>query len=94
MGVDKKLLEILCCPVTKIPVNKLSKEQLLKLNEGIKNRQVSYVDGRPVDDPLEEGLITQNGKTIYRVKSGIPVMLQEEGIAADQVPGLATKKPV
>ena len=28
MGIDKKLLEILCCPVTKVPVKRLPKAKL------------------------------------------------------------------
>lgn len=91
MAVDRKLLEILCCPVTKVPVTPLSKENLAKLNDAISRAAVHYVDGRKVDAPLEEALVTENGKTIYPVRSGIPVMLQDEGIAADQVPGLSVK---
>ncbi len=88
MAVDRKLLDILCCPVTKVPVQPLAREPLAKLNQAIADSKVSYADGRPVTEPLEEALITQDGKTIYAVKSGIPVMLQEEGIAAEQVAGL------
>ena len=92
MAVDRKLLEILCCPVTKVPVTPLSKDNLAKLNDVVSRGEVQYVDGRKVDAPLEEALVTENGKTIYPVRSGIPVMLQDEGIATDQVPGLSVKK--
>lgn len=91
MAVDRKLLEILCCPVTKVPVQVLPKDQLRKLNQAIEQGGVQYDDGRVVEEPLEEALITENRTTIYRVKSGIPVMLQEEAIAAAQVQGLAKK---
>ena len=91
MAVDRKLLDILCCPVTKVPVTPLSKDNLAKLNDAVSHGTVQYVDGRKVDAPLEEALITENGKTIYPVRSGIPVMLQDEGIAADQIPGLPVK---
>lgn len=91
MAVDRRLLDILCCPVTKVPVKPLSKDNLAKLNDAISRGEVQYVDDRKVDTPLEEALITENGKTVYPVRSGIPVMLQEEGIAADQVAGLSAK---
>ena len=91
MSVDRKLLDILCCPVTKMPVKMLSKEKLGKLNNAIKHGDVRCVSGNVVEDPLEEALITENGKTVYRVKSGIPVMLEEEGIPTDQVQVVATK---
>jgi uncharacterized protein YbaR (Trm112 family) len=33
-----------------------------------------------VDKPLEEGLITEDGATVYRIDENIPVMLIEMGI--------------
>jgi uncharacterized protein YbaR (Trm112 family) len=48
---------------------------------------VKYVDGASVEEPLDEGLITEDGKTIYRVNDGIPIMLEEQGITANQVAG-------
>lgn len=74
-----------------MPVKMLSKEKLGKLNNAIKHGDVRCVSGNVVEDPLEEALITENGKTVYGVKSGIPVMLEEEGIPTDQVQGVATK---
>ena len=85
MPVDKKLLEILCCPVTKIPVKLLPNDKLAVLNEQITRGEVRYADGEPVENPLDEGLITENGTTIYRVDSSIPVMLEEQGIPTHQL---------
>jgi uncharacterized protein YbaR (Trm112 family) len=45
------------------------------------------VDGSPVEAPLDEALITEDGRMLYRVSDGIPVMLEEQGISAKQVPG-------
>ncbi|MCI0399791.1 MAG: Trm112 family protein [Gammaproteobacteria bacterium] len=87
MPVDKKLLEILCCPVTKVPVKKLPKNKLQQLNEQIAQGHVRYVDGSLVDSPLEDALITETGTTIYRVDSSIPVMLEDKGIITDQLQG-------
>ena len=87
MSVDKRLLEILVCPVTKVPVKPLAKDQLAVLNREVEGGNVSHADGRPVSESLEEALITTDGKTIYPVKSDIPVMLEEEGIVAKQIPG-------
>ena len=87
MTVDKHLLEILVCPVTKTPVKVLAKDKLAILNREVESGQVTYVDGRPVDEPLDEALITEDGRTLYRVSDGIPVMLEEQGISAKQVPG-------
>lgn len=85
MAVDRKLLEILVCPVTKVPLNLLSKDKLKQLNDQIEKQQVSYIDGSIVDTPLEEALITESGTTIYRVDSGIPIMLEDQGIPTEQL---------
>lgn len=87
MSVDKHLLEILVCPVTKTPVQLLAKDKLAILNREVGKGEISYVDGSPVEEPLEEALITEDGRTLYRVSDGIPVMLEEQGISAKQVPG-------
>lgn len=87
MGIDKGLLDILCCPVTKTPVKPLPADKLAILNREIENGGVMYVDGSAVDTPLEEALITTDGKTVYRIDDGIPIMLEDQGIVANQVPG-------
>ena len=86
MTVDGKLLEILCCPVTKSPVNRLSPARLKKLNAEITAGNVHTVDGVTIEAPLQEALITKSGKVVYRVDDGIPVMLEDQGINTDQLP--------
>jgi len=85
MAVDRKLLEILVCPATKVPVKVLSKPKLKQLNAQIDSGHVRYVDGSTVETPVEEGLITDTGTTIYRVDASIPVMLEEKGIGTEQL---------
>lgn len=87
MSIDKGLLDILCCPVTKTPVKPLARDKLDILNRAIEQGEIKFRDGSVVDSPLEEALITQDGKTIYRVSDDIPIMLEDQGIAANQVPG-------
>ena len=87
MSVDKHLLQILVCPATKTPVKLLSKDKLAILNCEVEKGAVTYVDGSPVEEQLVEALITEDGRTVYRVSDGIPVMLEEQGISAKQVPG-------
>ena len=85
MPVDRKLLEILVCPVTKVPVQILPQQKLERLNRQIAETKVHYVDDSLVDTALEEALITESGTTIYRVDSGIPVMLEDKGIGTEQL---------
>jgi uncharacterized protein YbaR (Trm112 family) len=85
MPIDKELLEILCCPRTKVPVRMMPADQLAKLNERIAAGGVKYYDNSLVDKPLQEGLITDDGETVYRIDDGIPVMLVEQGIPGRQI---------
>jgi uncharacterized protein YbaR (Trm112 family) len=84
MGIDRRLLDILCCPVSKVPVLMLSSRQLDYLNARIAEGGVVDVDGRVVDRALFEGLVTRDAKVVYRIDDGIPVMLPESGIGTTQ----------
>jgi len=88
MPVDGKLLEILCCPLSKTPLLMLGRKKLYKLNDAIKDGNALYIDGKQVTEPLQEGLVTEDGKVIYRVQDDIPVLLEEKGIGTEQFQGL------
>jgi len=83
--MDKRLLDILCCPVSKTPVRPLGKHELDVLNSAIGAGSVDTVAHASVRHPVTEGLITTDLKVIYRVDDGIPVMLPEEGIGTLQL---------
>ena len=82
--MDKRLLDILCCPVSKTPVKLLSRTQLDALNREIAQHAVRTTAGTEVQSALSAGLITTDGKLIYRIDDDIPVMLADEAIATLQ----------
>ena len=84
MPVDGKLLEILCCPVSKTPLGPLSSDKLNKLNDAIALGEVLYVGGEGVKDSLQEALITEDNKVMYPVQDDIPILLEEMGIGTAQ----------
>jgi len=84
MPVNGKLLEILCCPVSKTPLVVLGQRKLEKLNQAIDNGEALYVGGEKVTQRLAEGLITEDGKVIYPVQDDIPILLEEKGIGTLQ----------
>lgn len=80
MGIDRKLLDVLCCPVTKQPVRMLKRDELAALNARIETGEVFYQDDDRVESTLHEGLITTNEERIYRIDDGIPIMLENRAI--------------
>lgn len=85
--MDKRLLDILCCPVSKTPLRPAQRDELDRLNRAIGNGAVDTVAGVRVTAPLAAALITTDGKVIYRVEDDIPVLLPEEGIGTVQLDG-------
>ena len=83
--LDRRLLDILCCPVTKVPVRVLSPAELDALNRAIGAGNVRSESGTVLAMPATAGLVTCDGRTIYRIDDDIPVMLADEGIATAQI---------
>ncbi|MFT3762122.1 MAG: Trm112 family protein [Pseudoxanthomonas sp.] len=89
--MDRKLLDILCCPVSRQPLALLEPAGLEALNRAISADAVKRIDDAPQRDALREALVTRDRKTVYRVDDGIPVLLVEEGIATAQVADFPAK---
>ena len=85
MPIAQDLLDILCCPTTKVPVVMLPEDKLGILNAAIAKGEVKKADGNVVETPLKEGLITEDRKTIYRIDDDIPIMLADEAIPTEQL---------
>ena len=85
MPIDGKLLEILCCPVSKTPLTRLTPARLDKLNKAIEAGELHYVGGESVEKTLREALITEDSKVIYPVEDSIPILLEDKGIGTTQL---------
>ena len=80
MPVSAELLEILVCPETKQPVALATAECLEELNQKIRSGELRNRSGEPVEKELTEALMREDGKVLYPVDDGIPVMLIDESI--------------
>ena len=88
--MDRKLLDILCCPATRQSLALLDAQGLDALNRAIGAGGVKRADDTVQAEPLREALLTRDRKTVYRVDDGIPVLLAEEAIATAQIEGFPT----
>ena len=86
MSVDRKLLEILVCPVTKQRVSMLPVAKLEIINRNIEAGEAQNHAGDVITTPLQEALVTENGNTVYPIEEGIPVMLEDQSIDTLQFP--------
>ena len=77
--MDKRLLTILRCPVTHKGLSLLKKDKLEKINAAIEDGKVETHEGKSLDTPLAEALVTDDGKRVYPVAEGIPVVLVDPG---------------
>ena len=83
--MDKRLLTILRCPVSHKGLSVLKKDKLHRLNTAIDAGELVNQDGARLAEHLGEALITDDGKRVYPVADGIPVLLEGEGISMEQL---------
>jgi len=83
--MDKRLLTILRCPVTHKGLSVLKKDKLEKVNAAIAAGTLETLDGVKLAKPLHEALVTDDGKRLYPVDDGIPVLLESESIFMEQL---------
>ncbi len=80
MPISPELLEILVCPETKQPIAVAGEDVLARINSEIDAGRLRNRGGEPVSQRISEGLVREDGKILYPISDGIPVMLIEESI--------------
>ena len=83
--MDKRLLTILRCPVTHKGLSLLKKDKLERLNAAIAAGELTTHEGERLTEPLAEALVTDDGKRVYPIDDGIPVLLESEAIHMEQL---------
>ena len=71
------------CPETRQPVRPADGDILTRLNSAIEAGSVVNQGGQEVREPIEEGLVREDGKVLYPIREDIPIMLIDEAIALD-----------
>lgn len=85
MSFDTTLLDIICCPVTRLPLELMPANQLRELNLRISQARIKARDDSLLSEELTDALVTRDGKLAYPIRDGIPVLLEECGIALSQL---------
>ena len=83
--MDKRLLTILRCPVTHKGLSLARRDTLERVNEAIEKGSLVNRDGTALRAGLKEALVTDDGKLLYPVNDGIPVLLEGQSVALEQL---------
>jgi len=83
--MDKRLLTILRCPISHKGLSVVKKDKLARINAAIDAGELLNHEGSAVSQHLSEALITDDGKRVYPVDDGIPVLLEDESISMEQL---------
>ncbi len=80
MPISNELLEILVCPETKQPVRPAPAALIERANAEIRAGRLRNRGGDAVTKEITEALVREDGRALYVIDDGIPVMLVEESI--------------
>lgn len=78
--MDSSLLEFLCCPDDRSALRMATPAELAAANAKIAAGGMKNRGGAAVSDALSDGLVREDGRWLYPVREGIPVLLIDEAI--------------
>ena len=83
--MEKKLPAILVCPADHTPLSKADGQTITRINRAIVAGRLTNRAGRPVERPMDGGLVRSDKTLLYPIFDGIPVLLADEAIPLTQI---------
>jgi uncharacterized protein YbaR (Trm112 family) len=78
--IDPALLDLLRCPETQQTLSEAPADLIDAINRRIQAGQVVTRSGQTVSEPIDGGLLRQDGAVLYPVRDDIPILLVEEAL--------------
>ncbi len=79
--IHSELLDIICCPETRQPLRLASDGELRRVNEA------ADAKGGRSRPPISAGLVRRDGKVLYPIRNGIPILLLDARIELPDAAG-------
>jgi len=70
----------LVCPTDHTPLKNADEKLVAKVNRAIASGKVMNRAGHAVEQPIDGGLVGEDGTFLYPILDGIPVLLPDEAI--------------
>lgn len=80
MSESQGNIHILRCPISRGGLRELTPAELGVINRRVASATLVHLDGSRVEQPLTSGLLSDDGRYVYRVEDGIHVLLRELAI--------------
>ncbi len=78
--IDQELLAMLRCPIDGIALEMADEATVNRINTGIEAGEIRDRVDQKVTEPIDEGLVTADGKRLYPVRNHVPTLIAEEAI--------------
>jgi len=78
--IRPELLELLRCPETHQTLSLAPPELIGRVNSQIATQTLRNRAGKLLEEPLEGGLLREDGAVLYPIRGKLPIMLIDEGV--------------
>ncbi|MHC4398622.1 MAG: Trm112 family protein [Planctomycetota bacterium] len=83
--IDKELLDVLICPESKTPLKLADDALVARLNEAIEAGRLTNRIGEPICEPIDGGLVREDGTLLYPIVDGVPSLLVDGAILVEEI---------
>ncbi len=83
--ISPTLLALLVCPENKTSLREADAAMIDRINAAIAVGELRNQAGEAITEPIEGGLIREDGTRLYVIRDDIPVMLIDEAIPLEQL---------
>jgi uncharacterized protein YbaR (Trm112 family) len=83
--LKSELLTILRCPESGMHLSPASDATLRRVNDAIRDGRLINCAGQILQNPLDGGLVREDGALLYPIIDDIPVLLRDDAILLEQL---------